>query len=44
MNRINRLLDNFKKYNTDGVLIFKPENRKYFSGFTGTTGYIIITR
>ncbi|MBS4539999.1 aminopeptidase P family protein [Clostridium sp. D2Q-11] len=43
MNRVNKLLDNIKKYNTDGVLIFKPENRKYFSGFTGTTGYIIIT-
>lgn len=44
MERVNKLLDNLKKYDTDGVLIFKPENRKYFSGFTGTTGYIIITQ
>lgn len=43
MDRVNKLLDNLRKYNTDGVLIFKPENRRYFSGFTGTTGYIVIT-
>ncbi|SCZ82045.1 aminopeptidase P family protein [Acidaminobacter hydrogenoformans] len=26
----------------DGLLSFKPENRRYFSGFTGTSGYVLI--
>lgn len=28
----------------EGLLIAKPENRKYFSGFTGTSGFLLITR
>lgn len=27
----------------DGILLYKPENRRYVSGFTGSTGYVLIT-
>ncbi|MFC4769137.1 M24 family metallopeptidase [Effusibacillus consociatus] len=27
----------------DGMLIVKPENRRYISGFTGSAGYLLIT-
>ncbi len=30
--------------NLDGILIHKPENRRYISGFTGSTGYVLITK
>ncbi len=36
-----RLLLNEKKL--DGLLLYKPENRRYASGFTGSTGYVLIT-
>lgn len=36
-----RLLLNEK--NLDGILLYKPENRRYASGFTGSTGYVLIT-
>lgn len=39
--KVRELLFNRK---IDAVLIYKPENRRYFSGFTGTTGFIIITK
>lgn len=29
--------------NLDGALIYKPENRAYVSGFTGTAGWLLIT-
>lgn len=32
-----------KELGAKGVIIFKPENRRYITGFTGTTGYGIIT-
>jgi len=28
----------------DGILIFRPEDRRYFSGFTGSSGFLLIAR
>lgn len=29
--------------NAEGLLIYKPENRRYLTGFSGSTGYVFIT-
>lgn len=42
--RIDRLRMIIKEKGLDAVLLFKPENRRYVSGFTGSTGYALITR
>ncbi|RKD34579.1 M24 family metallopeptidase [Thermohalobacter berrensis] len=41
--RIKKIRDKFEELNIDSVIVFKPENRRYLSGFTGTTGFVIIT-
>lgn len=38
-NRTKQLLT---QLNADALLSCKPENRRYFSGFTGTSGYVLI--
>ncbi len=43
MNKIYQLKDYMKKKGIDGVISYKPENRRYLSGFTGTSGYVLIT-
>ena len=43
-NRINLLKEKLVKEKVDGVLLYKPENRRYISGFTGSTGYVLITK
>ena len=40
MNKIRSVL---KEKNLDGILLYKPENRRYTSGFTGSVGYALIT-
>ena len=42
--RLNKVRAELSKKNLDAILINKPENRRYVSGFTGTTGFIIITK
>ena len=44
LSKINALRKILENKNLDGILIYKPENRRYFSGFTGTTGFIIVTK
>ncbi|MEJ8553636.1 M24 family metallopeptidase [Tepidibacter sp. Z1-5] len=44
MDRINRLREHMKNTDLDAVLIYKAENRRYVSNFTGTTGYALITQ
>ncbi|WP_099190392.1 M24 family metallopeptidase [Tepidibacter mesophilus] len=44
MNRINKLREHMKNSDLDAVLIYKAENRRYLSHFTGTTGYVLITK
>lgn len=42
--RINIVRNILYDRDLDAILIYKPENRRYVSGFTGTTGFAIITR
>lgn len=42
-NKINNSRMILKQKELDGLLLYKPENRRYISGFTGTTGYVLIT-
>ncbi|KAB3537372.1 aminopeptidase P family protein [Alkaliphilus pronyensis] len=43
MSRIEGIRSLLKELDIDGILLFKPENRLYSSGFTGSTGYALIT-
>lgn len=42
--RITALRNELEENSLDAVLVLKDENRKYISGFTGTSGYVIITK
>lgn len=42
MERLHKLRDTIKELNLDAVLITNPENRHYFSGFTGSAGALMI--
>jgi Xaa-Pro aminopeptidase len=41
--RVNKLRKQMEPQPFDGMLILKPENRRYLSGFTGSAGYLLIT-
>jgi Xaa-Pro aminopeptidase len=41
--RINKLRSLFPSAAIDALLVMKPENRRYLSGFTGSAGYLLIT-
>ena len=41
--RLSNLRDFLFKENLDAIVINKPENRRYFSGFTGTSGILLIS-
>lgn len=41
--RIAKLRELLQEMKLDSALIYKPENRRYMSGFTGTSGYVFIT-
>lgn len=43
MNNINKLLEYMNKNDIEAFFINSYENRRYFSGFTGSNGYLIIT-
>ncbi len=42
--RLNNLRDSLKERKLHGILVSAPENRRYLSGFTGSAGYLLITR
>jgi Xaa-Pro aminopeptidase len=42
--RIQRLRDQLDESKQDALLITNPENRRYMSGFTGSSGHILISR
>ncbi|MFZ5966255.1 MAG: M24 family metallopeptidase [Bacillota bacterium] len=44
LQRVENLRNRMKEKDLDAVLIYKPENRRYISGFTGSSGYALITR
>lgn len=41
--RLSKLRKMMGEKNLDGVILYKPENRRYISGFTGTSGYAVLT-
>jgi Xaa-Pro aminopeptidase len=43
-NRTDKLLAGLGEKGLDGILISKPENRRYLSGFDGSAGFLIITK
>ncbi len=42
--RILRLREELEKKGLDGTIVTQPENRRYMSGFTGSAGYLIVTK
>lgn len=44
---MNTKVEKFRKsiveMGVDAAIVFKPENRRYLSGFTGSAGYVVIT-
>ncbi|WP_432665228.1 Xaa-Pro peptidase family protein [Wukongibacter baidiensis] len=42
-NKVERFRKSLKENNLNSAIVFKPENRRYLSGFTGTSGYVVIT-
>ena len=41
--RVTHLASQLQERELDAVLISAPENRRYLSGFTGSTGYLLVT-
>ena len=41
--RLERVAGQLAERNLDAILISAPENRRYLSGFTGSSGYLLIT-
>ena len=41
--RIDRLRQFLQEHTADGVIIMQPENLRYFSGFTGGEGALVVT-
>lgn len=44
MTIVDQIRKKFDHLNIDGLLITKPENRRYLTGFTGTSGLVLISR
>jgi len=44
LQRINALTNKFDEASLDAVLVSSSYNRRYLSGFTGSSGYLLITR
>ncbi len=42
--RLKKIRSIIKNIGADGVIIYSPENRRYLSGFTGSSGYVIISK
>lgn len=42
--RLQKLRDRFRSWNVDAILIDSPSNRRWLSGFTGSSGRLLITR
>lgn len=44
MNKIKYLKTFIEEANIDAILVYNPTNRRYLSGFKGSTGYIILNK
>ena len=42
--RLEQLVDRLSERDLEAILISAPENRQYFSGFTGSAGYLFIAK
>ena len=42
-NRLGKLRSGIDELGLDAILVSKPENRRYLSGFTGSAGYLLVT-
>jgi len=42
--RIDRVRESFEQQGLDGFIVESPSNRKWISGFTGTSGVVVITK
>ncbi|OZB98913.1 Xaa-Pro peptidase family protein [Paenibacillus sp. XY044] len=42
--RLNKVREEFDRQGIDGLLISSPYNRRYVTGFTGTAGFVAITK
>lgn len=42
--RIERVRNIVDSLNADSLIVYSPYNRRYLSGFTGSTGYVIISK
>lgn len=43
LNRVGQLKEHLKQRGLNGLIVVRPENRYYFSGFVGTAGILVIT-
>ncbi len=41
--RCDKLIAKLREKNIDAAIITSPVNRRYFSGFTGSNGVVIVT-
>lgn len=41
--KVEALKKSLEERNLDSAIIFKPESRRYLTGFTGSSGYVVIT-
>jgi Xaa-Pro aminopeptidase len=41
--RLTKVRETLPEHNLDALLISQPENRRYLSGFTGSSGWLIVT-
>ncbi|HWJ03572.1 MAG TPA: aminopeptidase P family N-terminal domain-containing protein, partial [Verrucomicrobiae bacterium] len=44
MDRLGRIRAQLTERGLDGLIIFRPENRRYMSGFTGSSGVLLVTQ
>ncbi len=42
--RLNLMTAQFPEKELDAILISAPENRRYLSGFTGSAGYLMVSK
>ncbi len=42
--RVNRLRELLNEHQVDGILITSESNRRYITGFTGSAGYVLVTK
>lgn len=43
MSRLERLRTHFQEHNIDGIVVTSSKNRRYLSGFTGSSGVLVIS-